>query len=83
LSTTNSMWTDPGMNPGLHDERLATNCLSHGTAEYIWHDVRSLTWCSCWDLPWWPWLLHWKPSELQTHCTVFRHWSLWYYGYCL
>jgi hypothetical protein len=26
------MWTDPGANPGLRDERLVTNCLSHGMA---------------------------------------------------
>jgi hypothetical protein len=29
---TNSTWTDPGANPGLHFERPATNRLSHGTA---------------------------------------------------
>jgi hypothetical protein len=27
-----SHWTDPGVNPGCHGERPATNCLSHGTA---------------------------------------------------
>jgi hypothetical protein len=32
LSTTNSIWTDPGSNPGLRGERPATNGLSHGTA---------------------------------------------------
>jgi hypothetical protein len=32
LSTTNPTWTDPGLNPGLRGERLATNRLSHGTA---------------------------------------------------
>jgi hypothetical protein len=32
LSTTNPTWTDPGSNPGLRGERLATNHLSHGTA---------------------------------------------------
>jgi hypothetical protein len=32
LSTTNPTWTDPG----LHSERLATNCLSYGTALHIW-----------------------------------------------
>jgi hypothetical protein len=30
LSTTNPTWTDLGINLGLHDERLATNHLSHG-----------------------------------------------------
>jgi hypothetical protein len=32
LSTTNPTWIDPGTNPGLRGERLATNDLSHGTA---------------------------------------------------
>jgi hypothetical protein len=32
LSTTNPTWNDLGMNPGLHGERLTSNCLSHGTA---------------------------------------------------
>jgi hypothetical protein len=32
LSTTNPIWTDPGSNPGLRDERPATNRLGHGTA---------------------------------------------------
>jgi hypothetical protein len=32
LSTTKPTWTDPGSNPGLRDERQATNILSHGTA---------------------------------------------------
>jgi hypothetical protein len=36
LSTTNPTWIDPGTNPGLHGERPATNCLSHGRAK-------------CWD----------------------------------
>jgi hypothetical protein len=30
LSTTNPTWIDPGANPGLRDERPATNDLSHG-----------------------------------------------------
>jgi hypothetical protein len=34
LSTTNPTWTDPGTNLGLHDERLATNSLSHDKAIY-------------------------------------------------
>jgi hypothetical protein len=32
LSTTNPTWTDTSANPGQHNERLATNCLSHGMA---------------------------------------------------
>jgi hypothetical protein len=32
LSTTNLTRTGTGMNPGLHNERSATNCASHGTA---------------------------------------------------
>ena len=32
LSTTIPTWTEPGSNPGLRDERPATNRLSHGTA---------------------------------------------------
>jgi hypothetical protein len=32
LSTTNPIWADPGSNPDLRGERLATNRLSHGTA---------------------------------------------------
>jgi hypothetical protein len=32
LSTTNPTWMDPGANPGLRDERPATNDLSRGTA---------------------------------------------------
>lgn len=31
LSTTNPMWAGFGMKSGLHIERPATNCLSHGT----------------------------------------------------
>jgi hypothetical protein len=34
LSTTNSTWTDLGINLGLYGERLATNQLSHGMAFY-------------------------------------------------
>jgi hypothetical protein len=33
LSTTNPTWIDPGANPGLRDERPATNRFSHGTAQ--------------------------------------------------
>jgi hypothetical protein len=32
LSTTNPTLADPGSNTGLRGGRLATNCLSHGTA---------------------------------------------------
>jgi hypothetical protein len=32
LSTTNPTLTDPGSNPGLRDERSATNRLNRGTA---------------------------------------------------
>jgi hypothetical protein len=32
LPTTNPTWTDLGLNPGLHGERLTTNRLSNGTA---------------------------------------------------
>jgi hypothetical protein len=32
LSTTNPTWIDPGANPVLRDERLATNDLSQATA---------------------------------------------------
>jgi hypothetical protein len=35
LSATNPTWTDPGWNPGLRDERPATNRLSHGTVSDI------------------------------------------------
>jgi hypothetical protein len=31
LSSTNPTWTDMGANPGLRNDRLATNRLSHGT----------------------------------------------------
>jgi hypothetical protein len=31
-TTTNPIWTDQGVDPGLHSERPATNCLSHGMA---------------------------------------------------
>ena len=31
LSTTNLTWTGMGMNPGLHNERLAATCVCHGT----------------------------------------------------
>jgi hypothetical protein len=34
-STTNAIWTDPGMNPVLWDERTATNYMSHGTAIFM------------------------------------------------
>jgi hypothetical protein len=33
LSTTNPTETGPGSNLGLHDERLANNCLSHSRAQ--------------------------------------------------
>jgi hypothetical protein len=32
FSTTNSSWTDPGVNPSLNSENPETNCLSHCTA---------------------------------------------------
>jgi hypothetical protein len=32
LSTTNPIWTDLGLNPGLRGDRPATNGLSHGAA---------------------------------------------------
>jgi hypothetical protein len=35
LSTTNSTWTNSGVNPGLRREMSATNRLSHGTAMVI------------------------------------------------
>jgi hypothetical protein len=35
LSTTNPTWIDPGANPSLCGERLAINCLSHGTAPLL------------------------------------------------
>jgi hypothetical protein len=35
LSTTNPVWIDPGANPGLGSDRLATNRLSHGTAQVV------------------------------------------------
>jgi hypothetical protein len=34
LSTTNPTWTDLGMNPGIQNEKLMTNCLSYGMARY-------------------------------------------------
>jgi hypothetical protein len=34
FSTTNPTWTDPVANPGLHGERLTTNCLIHGSSLY-------------------------------------------------
>jgi hypothetical protein len=37
LSTTNLTWIDPGANPGLHSERLATNDLSHGMAKTVFY----------------------------------------------
>jgi hypothetical protein len=33
LTTTNPTYIDQGANPGLRGDRVATNCLSHGTAE--------------------------------------------------
>ena len=35
LSTTNPTWADPGSNLGLRCDRLATNSLSHGTAQLL------------------------------------------------
>ena len=32
LYTKNTTWTDLGLNLGLHSQRLAINCLSHGMA---------------------------------------------------
>jgi hypothetical protein len=40
LSITNATWTEPGENPGLHSERSATNCLSHGTANIEPHNYK-------------------------------------------
>lgn len=31
LTTTNSMWNELGLNPGLNSDRLAAECSSHGT----------------------------------------------------
>jgi hypothetical protein len=35
FSTTNPTWTDRSSNLGLHGERSANNCLSHGTAVHV------------------------------------------------
>jgi hypothetical protein len=32
LSPTNTKWNGTRLDPGRCDDRLATNCLSHGTA---------------------------------------------------
>jgi hypothetical protein len=42
LSTTNPTWTDPGGNPGLYCERLATSHLSYGTALEVSYISRKL-----------------------------------------
>jgi hypothetical protein len=34
LSTTNPTLAEPGLNPGLRNERPATNRLRHGTAQF-------------------------------------------------
>jgi hypothetical protein len=39
LSTTNPAWTDSGANYSLRDERLATNCMRHGTAHRSTKDL--------------------------------------------
>jgi hypothetical protein len=48
LSTTYPTWTDPGWNPSLHDERPATNRLSHGTAfaaDLLSWELRGIPFC--------------------------------------
>jgi hypothetical protein len=42
FSTTNPTSTDQGSNPGLRDERPATNRLSHGTALKTVHYYKKL-----------------------------------------
>jgi hypothetical protein len=42
LSTTKSIWTDSGLNPGLRGGRPATNRLSHGTAVMMLTDVKNI-----------------------------------------
>jgi hypothetical protein len=37
LSTTNPTWPDLGSNPAHHGGKLATNCLSYGTADIHCH----------------------------------------------
>jgi hypothetical protein len=34
LSTTNPTWPDPGLNPGRHGGKPATNCFSYGAAQH-------------------------------------------------
>jgi hypothetical protein len=43
LSTTNPTWIDPGANPGLRDERPATNRLRNGTTSGIYCLVKLLS----------------------------------------
>jgi hypothetical protein len=39
LSTTNTTWTDLGVNPGFHSERSVTNLLSNGKTLRIMLDM--------------------------------------------
>jgi hypothetical protein len=40
LSTTDPTWPDPWLNPGRHDGKPATNCLSYGAANLIsWQEL--------------------------------------------
>jgi hypothetical protein len=47
LSTTTPTWTDPGSNPSLRGERLATNRLSHYIASIACYNVCGLTALIC------------------------------------
>jgi len=55
LSTTNPTWTALQLNLGLCDERLATNCRSHGMALYsmsiefclFWTTWENVDKCTC------------------------------------
>jgi hypothetical protein len=42
LSTTNPIWTDPGLTPGIRGERPVTNRLSRGTAMTVFNVIRHL-----------------------------------------
>ena len=50
LSTINPTWTEPGSNPGLRGERLATNRLSHGTAYRRFNDEKKSARKQCYQL---------------------------------
>jgi hypothetical protein len=50
LSTTNPTWSDLGANPSLHNEKPATNHLSHGPSSHLNLSLKVMTALESWSV---------------------------------